>query len=49
MPVREWRYKGHRIEANPNGSTYKYLVWLSASRLIAARSFAELTAELDRL
>ena len=49
MPIREWRYRGHVIETYPGGLTYKYLVWLSPSHLVAGRTFAELTSELDRL
>ena len=49
MPRRDWIYRGHIIEANPGGLSYKYLVWLSPTHLVAGRTFAELTSELDRL
>ena len=49
MPIRSWHYAGYKIECDPALKEYKYLVWLSPSRVIAGRTLAELRAELDRL
>ena len=49
MPVRQWTRHGYTISPYPQGMHYKYVVYLSATRLIAATTLAELTAELDAL
>ena len=50
MPVREWKHStGHIIQSYPQGLHFKYVVYLSQTRIIAATTLAELTAELDAL
>ena len=50
MPVREWTHRtGHIIRSYPQGTHFKYVVYLSPTRIIAATTLAELTRELDAI